>query len=149
MEPPSGFSPHKLQLPLARTSWAWLIERISFVADEDAISVDLLEMLPETSQFEQRRLRLEIERIIAFRALDEGTMTHYWHARDTEGVDPSTSVYTIASSPFLEEVRANYFLSSDDNPLVHVLLAGTTTCLELIGDNYTQFRISNDVEPLK
>jgi hypothetical protein len=122
-----------------------MIKRIAYDTRE-VLTLDLLEMLLVTQPLEPRSIRMEVEQAIAFRVSEEGHLCHYWSARDAEGIDPRTTIYTIRSSAYLEEVAANYLFLTDDNPLVHVLVPGPDTCLEFIADDQTQIRLSGDIE---
>ena len=121
-----------------------MIKRIGYDVPEDRIVVDLLEMILASQQLEPRKCSMEIEKAIAFRVSEEGHLTHYWSARDSEEVDPATTIYTIRSSEYLDEVTENYLWLEDRNPLIHFLMPGPDACLEFIADRDTRITIRWD-----
>ena len=135
---PSGFAAYELQLP---SPFAWVIASINFDAGEDKLSVELVENMPVTSAQERRRASLAIKGMLSFRAADEGELGHYWHARTSENIDPSTNIYEIQNSSYLQEVRQNSILGFDGE-LRHLMVATEITCLEFICDEYTKIEIS-------
>jgi hypothetical protein len=140
---PKGFSPFVVQLPEAITSFGWLITLVQTGTQRGAVRLLAEEAVPKTPglrDYQARRLEITIDRIISFRATDEGDLLHYWGVRTAEGIDPKTSIYKIEHSAFLDEIRGASPLPWSDE-FIHLMVAGEDLCVEIIAEPEIDFRV--------
>ncbi len=140
---PRGFSPFAVQLPEAITSFGWHITAVQTGPESCAIRLFAEEAVPQTPNligYPPRRIEIVVDRIVSFRATDEGDLLHYWGVRTAEGVDPKTSIYKIEASAFLDEIRSASPVPWSDE-FIHLMVAGEDLCVEIIAVPETVVRV--------
>lgn len=89
------------------------------------------QLLLQVEALDGTREEVTFTDVVSFRVHDEAEIHHYWVARENEGAAASR-VYIIRDSTYLDEI-ATGVSGRSDGPLIHYLVAGENTCVEVIG----------------